>query len=85
MRTSRIKPASYLTRLDRLHALERAAARYLEAVAGLARIKDGLTLFELSPTKDQECYEAWRELNDAGVALKALLPLAEEETAPGSS
>lgn len=39
--------------------------RLHKAVKALARVKDGKTLFEHSPTKDQECFDAWKELNEA--------------------
>lgn len=45
------------------------AERYMRAIKTLAQFKDGKTLFEGSPTQDQDCYQAWRELNDSGVAL----------------
>jgi len=37
----------------------------VSAVENLARIKDGKTLFEQSPTNDEECHQGWVRLNDA--------------------
>ena len=43
-----------------------AALRRLNlAVAGLGRIKDGKTLFELRPSQDEDSLMAWLELNAA--------------------
>lgn len=47
--------------------------RFRAAVRALGKFKDGKTLFEGSPTQDQECFEAWQELNDAGVLIDRLV------------
>ncbi|MDE2097062.1 MAG: hypothetical protein KGL39_07435 [Patescibacteria group bacterium] len=59
-----------------IRLLAAAARAYVQAVQGLSKIgPDGKTLFEGSPTKDQECFEAWKRLNDQGVLLAAALDL----------
>lgn len=65
---------------DVTHALQFADAaisHYKNAlgISGLGRIKDGKTLFELSPSKDTDCLLAWQNLDSAG--KKATL--AQEE------
>lgn len=53
--------------LDRLAGpLVEALEHYERAICGLGRVKDGKTLFELSPTRDKTCCDAWLELNVAG-------------------
>lgn len=54
---------------EHVRELKLRAGRHRLAIHALGQIKDGKTLFEHSPTKDQECFEAWQELNDSGVAL----------------
>ena len=54
--------------------------RYQNAILGLSKIKDGKTLFEGSPTKDDETYRAWVELNDAGVEANKALALRHAHT-----
>lgn len=61
-----------------------ALIRLSAAVRALAGTKEGKTLFELSPTKDQDCYEAWKELNDAQLAAKIALD-PDVETEAGDS
>lgn len=59
------------------------AERYMRAIKTLAQFKNGKTLFEGSPTQDQDCYQAWRELNDSGVALTtAIRQLSPPDPAP---
>jgi hypothetical protein len=47
-------------------ALRDALIEYQRVLKWLGRLKDGKTLFEGSPTKDQECFEAWTALDRAG-------------------
>lgn len=49
------------------------AEAYMDAVHGLARMKDGKTLFEHSPSKDQDCFDAWVNLNNTGRRLRECL------------
>ena len=58
---------------DEATMLRAALVRLSTAVHALAKVKDGKTLFEHSPTKDQECYEAWKELNEAQHCVKIAL------------
>lgn len=39
--------------------------RLSSAIARLGTVKDGKPLFESSPSKDPDCYDAWVELNEA--------------------
>ena len=43
------------------------------ALGNLGRIKGDKTLFQHSPTTDDECYRAWIQLNDAIAAAKSAL------------
>ena len=58
---------------ERYAELRGAAFRLLGAVESLGKVKEGKTLFEHSPIKDAECYEAWRELHDARQHLYATI------------
>lgn len=55
-----------------------AAEAYMAAVAGLADINPTtkLTYFEESPTKNDEAFRRWIELNDSGKALTAAIAKA---------
>lgn len=66
-------PPESMNKNTDIDALKAAATRYLVAVAKLGEIKNGKSFFEGSPTKDEDCYLAWVELNDAGVALATQL------------
>lgn len=57
--------------------LEESLRRYMSAVRVLGKIKDGKTLFEASPTKDQDAFEAWTELDAAGKQAQAALMVAQ--------
>lgn len=52
-----------------MHELQKLVA----AVENLSRIKGGRTLFEHSPTNDEECANAWLALNAAMCEAKAVL------------
>ena len=49
------------------------AGAYMAAVHGLGKIVDGKTLFEHSPTKNEECYRAFINLNNTGARLRECL------------
>jgi hypothetical protein len=55
--------------------LECAAIRLRGAVAALAKAAPGtkITYFEASPTKDDEAYKRWTELNDSLALLNGIL------------
>lgn len=60
-----------------------ALIRLSNAVRALAKVKDGKTLFEGSPMRDQECFDAWKELNAAQQCAKiALDPDVETHAGP---
>lgn len=58
-----------------------AAIRLHKAIRKLGAVKDGKTLFEHSPTKDDATLTAWQELNDAQAEVAALI--AAEKNAEG--
>ena len=58
--------------------MEAILRRLSKAVSALSKIKDGKTLFEGSPTKDQECFDAWKELNDAQKQAKLALKILSD-------
>jgi len=51
-----------------------ALAAVITANEALGEIKDGLTYYERSPTKDPECFARWKQLNDTLVEAKRFLP-----------
>lgn len=51
------------------------------AVAALGKIKDGKTLFEHSPSKDEDCFLAWAELNKAQHIAKIVVDAALNDQA----
>ena len=62
--------AELLAAAPKLYA---ALERQTNAVAALGKLKEGKTLFELSPTKDAECFAAWLELDAAGKQARSAL------------
>jgi hypothetical protein len=62
-----------------------ALSRLINANAGLAKIKGQITLYEASPTKDQDAFEAWEELNDALVQAKLALTAVRSANEPEGS
>ena len=64
-----------LQRRGRDTTLECSAIRLVDAIAKLGAIEavTRLTYFEASPTKDQEAYKRWSELNEAVAQVKQIL------------
>lgn len=56
--------------VDGTKVFVKCAEEYLDAVAALGQIKDGITLFETSPTKDEDAFNAWVNLNNKGARLR---------------
>lgn len=50
------------------------------ALGNLGRIKGDKTLFQHSPTADDECYRAWIQLNDAIFAAKLALQVHNRDS-----
>lgn len=65
-------PAGTHTSLRVAH-LEIALMAYMSAVKRLGTIKNGVTLFETSPSKDPEAFDAWTSLNDVTRAASEVL------------
>lgn len=67
--------------------LECSAIRLLDAIAALSKTPPGtkITYFEASPTKDDETYRRWQELNDAGKFLRELIADRKSSEADGGS
>jgi hypothetical protein len=77
---------SYLQRRGRDVTLECAAGRLLLAIKKLGENppdQKPVTYFEASPTKDQECYERWKELNDSVAFIRKLLENRKASEADG--
>lgn len=62
--------------------LEAALRRVMRANARLGGFKGSITLYEGSPTKDQDCFEAWLELNNAIGQGKIALQAAQIKRDP---
>lgn len=66
----------------------RAAAKvYMGCVHALSEFVPGkqITYFEASPTKDEECYNRWLALNEAGKVLKAAIEASATPPPPAGS
>lgn len=68
---------AYLQRRGRDVTLECSALRLLLALERLGQYVPNaaptITYFEASPSKNEECYKRWQELNDAGAFLRRML------------